>query len=59
MSILLKSFIFLFAVLQSYPVLGIFQSCDMLRCHSSSLRDQLEAIDWVPSTEEHLETLCP
>ncbi|GFS47852.1 uncharacterized protein TNCV_3598471 [Trichonephila clavipes] len=56
---LLKSFIFLFAVLQSYLVLGIFQSCDMMRCQSASLRDQLEAVDWVPSTEEHLETLCP
>ncbi|GFQ92513.1 uncharacterized protein TNCT_281511 [Trichonephila clavata] len=59
MGILLKSFIFLFAVLQGYPVLGIFSSCNLLRCNSPAVRDQLQAMNWVPTTEEHLQTLCP
>ncbi|GFY53365.1 uncharacterized protein TNIN_112541 [Trichonephila inaurata madagascariensis] len=59
MGILLKSFIFLFAILQGYPVLGIFRSCDLIRCQSPAVRDQLQAMNWVPTTEEHLQTLCP
>ncbi|GFS47888.1 transposable element Tc1 transposase [Trichonephila clavipes] len=42
-----------------YPVLGIFRSCNLIRCQSPAVRDQLQAMNWVPTTEEHLQTLCP
>ncbi|GFT29250.1 uncharacterized protein NPIL_679961 [Nephila pilipes] len=55
----LKLFVFLFVVLQGSSVLGFFQSCDMRRCHVPALRDRLAAIDYVPTTEEQLNSLCP
>ncbi|GFT29252.1 uncharacterized protein NPIL_679971 [Nephila pilipes] len=56
---ILKSFVLLCVLLQGSSVLGFFQTCDMKRCHAPTLRDQLEAIDYIPTTEEQLESLCP
>ncbi|GFT29254.1 uncharacterized protein NPIL_679981 [Nephila pilipes] len=52
-------FVFLFVLLQGSLVLGILRDCDMRRCHAPDLKEDLEAIDFIPTTEEQLDTFCP
>ncbi|GIX85000.1 uncharacterized protein CEXT_100481 [Caerostris extrusa] len=56
----LSNFLFAFLfVLQGSSVLCFFQHCDNSRCKNPELLRELEQLDYMPTTEEQLNNLCP
>ncbi|KAF8773487.1 hypothetical protein HNY73_016146 [Argiope bruennichi] len=52
--------LFFLLAIQGSTVLGFLENCENQgKCQDLELKKELESIDWVPTTEEHLNNLCP
>ncbi|CAL1270097.1 unnamed protein product [Larinioides sclopetarius] len=51
--------LFAFLAIQGSVVMGFIENCDADKCRDLKLMRELERIDWLPTTEEQLDTFCP